>query len=70
MTYGCHNRSAFVVKYPAPDGHWLDGHEFTIKAASINVTGTKSCQFTLSELGRTDARCVGCYWRASDAKAN
>jgi len=68
MTYGCHNRRPFIKSYPAPDGYWLDGHSYTIKAASVKVNGTKDCQYTLSDRGRTDRLCDGCKWRVSDAK--
>lgn len=60
MTYGCHNRKPHIKSYPAPDGHWLDGHSYVIKATNINVTGTKTCQFTLSALGQVDPLCDGC----------
>lgn len=69
MKYGCHNRLPFADLYPAPDGHWLDGHTMTIKAAPVKVSGTRDCQFTLSALGRVDPKCDGCKWRANDAKA-
>jgi hypothetical protein len=58
--YGCFNRRDHVASYPAPDGHWLDGQAFVIKAASIKTTAKRECQYTSSALGLTDPGCTNC----------
>lgn len=58
--YGCHNRKDHVTSYPAPDGHWLDGQTYVIKAASIKTTAKRECQYTHSDLGIKDPGCTGC----------
>jgi hypothetical protein len=65
---GCFNRAPHVTSYPAPNGHWLDGHVFTIKAASIKTTARRDCQYTLSPLGQKDPGCTGCTWRNDSLK--
>lgn len=63
--YGCYNRPPFVDLYPAPDGHWTDGQVLTIKASAVKVSGSRDCQYTLSNLGRRDPKCDGCCHRAA-----
>lgn len=58
--YGCHGRRDYVASYPVQDGHYLDGYTRTPRMVSQPTFGKRDCQFTLSELGRDDARCEGC----------
>jgi hypothetical protein len=46
--YGCFNRAPFVEEYQTAHGE------------HIKTFSNPDCQFTLSELGRTDPRCAGC----------
>ena len=54
--YGCHNRPPFKTTVSVPDGAMPDGHSFPFRMAM-------DCQYTLSDLGQKDPRCVGCKWR-------
>jgi hypothetical protein len=40
---------------------WTD--EQTRRMIAIPFTMTTDCQYTLSELGQKDEKCVGCKWR-------
>lgn len=69
--YGCHNRAPFKP-HRGQDG-WLfhgvmvsadeEAAMYYYKAVTIPQTMAKDCQYTLSELGKTDSRCIGCIWK-------
>lgn len=58
--HGCHDHEPFEVAYLVQDG-WT--HEQTRRMVSVEFRQHHDCQYTLSELGRDDARCQGCKWR-------
>ncbi len=53
---GCYNRAPFKTTVHVADGRMPDGHSFPFRMAM-------DCQYTLSDLGQKDPRCVGCRWR-------
>lgn len=59
MSYGCFNRAPYapIVVIRAA----------TAAAPEVSYPHVmaKDCQFTLSELGKADARCAGCVWKAA-----
>lgn len=65
--YGCFNRAPYAASYPGHDGQVItraSGETEVIpKTVQIPSFGQKDCQFTLTNLGRTDARCAGCSWK-------
>lgn len=48
---GCYNRAPFKTTVAMPDGH-----SFPFRMAM-------DCQYSLSDLGQKDPRCMGCRWR-------
>ena len=58
--YGCHDRAPYapiVIVRPARG----DDPEI-----SYPHRMAKDCQFTKTDLGRSDSRCDGCKWRAAE----
>lgn len=64
MSNGCFNRAPFAQRIRMQDG-WAES-ESSRRPVMIEVlfAMAKDCQFTLSELGRTDGKCAGCKWKA------
>jgi hypothetical protein len=71
MTYGCHNRLPFKSSFPVMIGgrslHSRGFHERVQLMDHIPFRMAPDCQYTKTELGRTDERCAGCKWREPDA---
>ena len=64
MKYGCNNRAEYVDEYWVPDGHFVDdAYNLITKANPVTTFGKPDCQYTLTELGKTDTRCNECKWR-------
>jgi hypothetical protein len=57
---GCYNREPYKAEVMVQNG-WTD--EQTRRMIAIPFTMTTDCQYTLSELGQKDEKCVGCKWR-------
>lgn len=55
--YGCHNRAPLSDQAIQKPGYAI---------VTVSMRFNPDCQYTRSELGRQDARCVGCRWRAED----
>lgn len=64
--YGCFNRKDHVIRYTAPDGHWLDGETYVIKATSIKTTAKRECQYESSDFGKDDPGCTDCNRKKKD----
>ena len=62
---GCHNRPPFRAVLPVQDGWFLDGTTRTPRMVPWVIRAKPDCQYTLSDLGRIDAGCAGCKWRAA-----
>lgn len=61
---GCYNREPYKETVIVQDGWWLKGqNEKTGRLIKIPFHMTTDCQYTLSELGQKDVKCVGCKWR-------
>lgn len=60
MTHGCHDRPAYKPATVVQNGWWSDGETRTAKLVSVPFRMAKDCQYTLSELGKNDAKCTGC----------
>lgn len=58
---GCHNRAPYKEYVVVQDG-WTQKGEIRY-LISIPFPMTTDCQYTLSELGQKDEKCVGCKWR-------
>lgn len=62
--YGCYNREEFITEYEVPDVVITDGklkREWVL--VTIPFPMTRDCQYTHTELGQKDERCLGCKWR-------
>lgn len=59
--YGCYNRNPFAKTVTVQDG-WrkVDGVRHMVR---IENQMKKDCQYTHTELGKTDQGCAGCAWR-------
>lgn len=58
---GCFNRAPYKATNDLRD---LNGRVVT----SIPFRMAQDCQFTKTELGQADAKCVGCSWRQENPK--
>lgn len=65
MTYGCHNRAEYRAGYKVQDGHFAAGRERIDRMDWVPHRLTRDCQYTKTELGRVDPKCVGCKWRVA-----
>ena len=65
MSYGCYNRQPFKEFLKVQSG-WLGGKRIE---TTIDFRMARDCQYTKTELGRKDERCIGCKWRMPDAPA-
>ena len=63
MIYGCHNRAPFKGFHKAQNG-WTNGKRIEV---TVDFKMAPDCQYTKTELGRKDERCLGCKWRMPDA---
>jgi len=63
MTYGCWNRTPFRGFLKVQSG-WFNGKRVE---ATVDFRMSPDCQYTKTELGRKDERCIGCKWRMPDA---
>lgn len=57
---GCHNREPYKKSVDVQDG-WTNVQ--TRRMITIPFPMTTDCQYTLSELGQRDEKCIGCKWR-------
>ena len=62
---GCHNRAPYKSFLPVQDGWYMDGHSRTPRMVSVPFRMDPNCNYTHTELGQADARCLGCRWRAA-----
>lgn len=66
--YGCHNRAPFKATLQVQDG-WAgvvlgDGTPSRAPAMkTVPFRNVPDCQYKDTDLGKADARCVGCCWR-------
>lgn len=60
---GCHNRQPYRQHMKVADGHWDDGVQRIPKLTSIPFRMSTECNYTRTELGKTDQRCEGCKWK-------
>jgi len=65
--YACHNRNPFKKQLVVQDGYFMDGHQRIPKMVTAPFVMSEACQYTKTELGRVDAKCDGCKWRAPSA---
>ena len=66
---GCHNRKPYATSYLAQDGHHqlqegVTGNPRAPRYVEVPHAMTTDCQYTHTDLGRKDAGCHGCKWRA------
>jgi hypothetical protein len=47
------------------DGHFAAGRERIDRMDWVPHRLTRDCQYTITELGRVDPKCVGCKWRVA-----
>jgi hypothetical protein len=68
--YACHNRAPYEPDMRVQDG-WIAAR-ITRDPVMVSVpfTLSRECQFTHSDLGRSDSQCQGCKWRAENLYAN
>ena len=70
MTYGCKNRPAFRPYLGVKDGHTVkaDGDSYAAfpNVRSVKFNMSRECQYTKPDLGRVDAGCDGCKWKAKN----
>lgn len=62
--YGCYDRPPFVESIKYKDSFLIDGP--VVIAHVMRDTpnpNTKDCQYTKSEEGIKDPKCVGCKWK-------
>lgn len=67
--HGCHNRAPYKSEVKVQDGwQYAEGSmSRTPVMKNIPFTMTTECNYTHTELGRTDKCCAGCKWRAEDS---
>ncbi len=69
--HGCHNRAPYKSEVIVQDGWAYAQHEDVMSRIpvmkAIPFTMTTDCNYTHTELGRTDKCCAGCKWRAEDS---
>lgn len=81
ILHGCFNRAPFKESLTVQDGHKRlavksysqageDGgdtmrHIRVPNIVAIPFDNSRECNYTLSELGQADPKCVGCNWRRS-----
>lgn len=64
--YGCWNREPFTELLPLPAHYTIEveGHSINCEAHQLHKNVfAKDCQYTLTELSKTDQGCFGCKWR-------
>lgn len=70
---GCFNRAPFRAIYVAQDGYYpmvrdgLGRPTLVQRHVDVPFRMSPECQYTNSDLGQADQRCVGCRWRADGA---
>ncbi len=66
MTYGCHNREPFRETVMVQDGWTQSKPEASSRLPRMVATPfrmSQLCEYRHTDLGKADARCVGCKWR-------
>lgn len=66
MKNGCFDRKPFPGLVPMPTYYTINiqGHEVICDAVEmVPFVFAKECQYTKTELGRSDKGCEGCKWR-------
>lgn len=66
MTHGCYDRAPLNETVVVQDGWTSSGQAATTrlpKLVTLPNPLTKECQYTKSNMGKTDPKCVGCKWR-------
>lgn len=66
--YGCHNRKPLAEKLLVQDGWIWPYREPKVKA--VPVLMTKQCQYTMTDLGKKDTRCIGCKHKGATVVTN
>lgn len=62
MSYGCHNREEF--KDMTITSTVFDAEGVARKHEEIiPFKMSRMCEYTKTDLGQVDARCIGCKWR-------
>ena len=60
MTYACHNRKPFNPFHHAQDGYYANSASRLQKLVDVPHVMTTDCQYTKTDLGKTDPKCEGC----------
>lgn len=67
MTYGCHNREPLRLLVTVQHGWAEDATRGHLSRRPVMTTisdpMTKTCQYTLTDLGQRDPKCLGCKHR-------
>ena len=61
---GCHDHKPYRVSMPVADGYFIDGVTRISKMISVPFRQALTCQYTKTDLGKLDAGCSACKWRA------
>jgi hypothetical protein len=62
MSHGCFNRAPFVAGTEVQDGYYASGPRRKVVVPFRMAT---DCQFTHTELGQADKRCIGCKHKST-----
>lgn len=68
MTYGCHNRDEYKKTLTVQNGFMRHSYNFgrsfeVPNKVEVPFRMTKECQYTKTDLGHKDEKCIGCRWR-------
>ena len=61
--YACFNRPPFRTSLKVQDGYWYENLQRIPKLTSVPFRMNFECQYTHTELGKTDKGCDGCKHR-------
>lgn len=63
--YGCFNRKPFNPTITAQDGTYNIHGIITPRMVELPFVMSPDCQYSRSELGQVDGKCLGCKWKAA-----
>ena len=64
MSYGCYDRAPFRPDFKAADTVTFQNGIVAPTVVTVPFRMAPDCQYTHTELGRSDPRCQGCKWRS------
>lgn len=64
--YGCFNRAPFLLEQRMAAGHVYIHNERINLEAIVPFRMSPDCNYTLTDLGRADAKCADCKHKAKD----